>query len=760
MKRLLALVPLVVMATSLKAVDKVPEYDITDTFVTGPTMLLRAGKDGEIREVWSGMDAARKRHVPLFLETSIFGRVRTEGAGWLDLRSLRYHHAGTRPGYIHLLSDDGQVSIEVTSRKDAPQSPVFVRYSFARPVDFRLSAHFKYPEFTQAFQADDSNGSADFTTLWRGENPVLTTTEGPRLVLATEPLGRTLAVDKTGLEKEVDSAREVLLCVDATEKDMTAVKAQGYAASWVGLLGGTGGPGTVSPPGLVTLTTDNPKFDRMFAYSLDAINASQFASGDVMADVFFYRDSWLRDGTYTMIGLSLAGGFDSVDRYFAFWTSQRDFSVGGEREAQQPAIAITGIWYYSLLNPNAGAFLGSAWPYVKYYADYYVGRVEREGMLNLAEEWICFIPAPSTWPNAEVYSGLRTAAKIAAKLGHDGEARQWNAAADKLQARFLAQAYDKAKGRIIPMAGPAGKVFTDPEYPKAESRNGPLRDDRVDAGMLIIGRLGAFGPNQGILPVDDPRFASTQAEIVRDLENPDHSIYRFGPNPGSPHAPGGELDTWPIIMSWAAQDEWLLGRTDLAWRYLLSGIVNKAGYDADAMNDYLPEYWDKRGIPDKPMIVWSHGDFVTSTLLLLLGLNLEAPRADLGLAPSLPPGMSRARISGFRIRDWRLDVDLERDGGRVNVSVKASREAGGVLTIRLPFDKVVHVKAGGEARFIADPSRYYLAFGRSANAPERARIISRVLLGKEPARNPETMTAAELEDFIVSTETHFLPGSP
>ena len=394
---------------------------------------------------------------------------------------------------------------------------------------------------------------------------------------------------------------------------------------------------------------------------------------------------------------------------------------------------------------------------MKYYADYYVGRVAREGMLNLAEEWICFIPAPSTWPNAEVYSGLRAAAKIADRLGHGEEARQWNKSADRLQAQFSRQAYDAARGRIIPMAGPANKAFVDPEYPKAENRNGPLRDDRVDAGMMIIGRFAAFGRNQGIIAVDDPRFASTQAEVIRDLENPDHSIFRFGPNPKSPHAPKGELDTWPIIGSWAAQDEWLLGRTDLAWRYLLSGIVNKRGYDADAMLCYLPENWDRKGVPDKPMIVWSHGDFVTSTLLLFLGVDLEAPHADLGLAPSLPPGMDHARIGNFSFRDWRLDLDLSRRGAEVDVAVRAARAGGGELSIRLPFDKVVRVAAGAEARFTVDPTRYYLAFGRSANAPERARIISRVLLGKEPPSDPETMTPAELEAFIVATETGYVP---
>jgi hypothetical protein len=758
MKRLLTALPLILSAGALRGVDMVPEFEITDTYATGPTMLVRAGIDGQVKEIWSGMDKGRMRHVPLFLETSIYGQVRS-GDRWLDLRSLKYHHAGTRPGYIRLQSDDGLVSIEISSRKGAALSPMFVKYAFARPVDLRLVARFKHPEFTVGCRSDDVAGCEEFETAWRGENAVLTTTSGPRLVLATQPQGKTLSIDRGGATEQFDSAREVLLCIDATERSMDPKAPGSYAASWVNLLGGTSDSEEDLVPGRVTLETGDRKLDRMFEYSIDAVASGEFASGDVIADEFFYRDSWLRDGTYSMIGLSLAGDYGAVDRYFAFWGAQRDFSVGGEREAQQPAIAITGMWFHSLLSPEGTVFLGKVWPYVSYYADYYTRRIAREGMLNVAEEWICFIPAPSSWPNAEIYSGLRAAAKIAAKLGHPQEAGRWNDSADRLQRQFLIQAYDRDKGRIIPMAGAAGQSFADREYPKAESRNGPMRDDRVDAGMLIIGRMEAFGRGQGIVRVDDPGFASTQAQIRRDLENPDHSIFRFGPNPGSPHAPKGEPDTWPIIMSWAAQDEWLLGRTDLAWRYLLSGIVNKKGYDADASCYYLPENWDRRGIPDKPLITWSHGDFVTSALLLLLGVDLEPDGADLGLAPSLPPGVDHAHVGNFHFRDWRLDIALSRDSGLIAAVIRPAgpAAAGGTLLIRLPSGKVIGLAAGGETRFTVDPSQYYLAFGRSRNAADRATLISTILRGRPPGQDPRTMNPSELEAFICKLEEEYVP---
>jgi hypothetical protein len=758
MKPIVALV-LAGIALRLSAADNVPHYELTDTYASAPTMLCRVGIDGAIKEIWSGMDSTRMRHVPLFLESTIFARVNREGK-WLDLRTLHYRHEGDHPGMVRLVSDDSTVAIEVTSRRDAALSPIFVRYSFRDPVAVRLSARLKIAGFTRAYQAVDASGYAEYKTLWRGENAVLTSTDGPTLDLATLPAGQTIEIDSGGFLKDIPATKEVVLCIDATGSTLTHPRPGSFVGDWKAELGGYSEDRSSVLAKRVEVTTGDARLDHLFSDSLDAIQSHQFASGDMMADVFFYRDSWLRDGTYTAIGLALAGDHADVDRYFKFWTAQHDFSVGGEREAQQPAIGITGMWFYSHLDSGGEAFLERAWPYVSFYANYYAKRVSREGMLNLAEEWICFIPAPSTWPNSEVYSGLRASAKIARKLGHAAEAQSWDAAAEALKHRFSEIAFDQSKGRLIPMAGPVGASFTDPEYPKAESRNGPLRDDRVDSGMLILPRPEVFGRDQGIIAVDDPRFASTQAQVMRDLENPDHSIFRFGPNPSSPHAPQGELDTWPINTAWAAQDEWLLGRLDTAWRYILSGIVYKRGYDPVSSCDYLPEFWDRSFKPDKQMIVWSHGDFVTSVLLLLTGFDVEPPSGDLGLAPSLPPGTGHASIKRFRFRDWLLDIELSRSGDRIKVDVSDGGQAGGkTLQIRTPGGDLVALGGGKEVSFMVEPGRYPGLFGRSRNAPERARILSRTLLGLPLPKDHREMTQGEADQALHDILAGYVPAN-
>jgi len=167
-------------------------------------------------------------------------------------------------------------------------------------------------------------------------------------------------------------------------------------------------------------------------------------------------------------------------------------------------------------------------------------------------------------------------------------------------------------------------------------------------------------------------------------------------------------------------------------------------------------------VPDKPLIVWSHGDFVTSVVLLFLGFDLEPEGADLGLAPSLPPGMNHARIDRFRFRDWHLGIELARRDGRVEARVASTDapDASRTLAICLPAGVVVRLVAGGETRFTVDPRDYYAQFGRCRNGAERALITSRVLAGREPERDPAGMTPSEQERLMVDLETSYVPANP
>jgi hypothetical protein len=80
----------------------------------------------------------------------------------------------------------------------------------------------------------------------------------------------------------------------------------------------------------------------------------------------------------------------------------------------------------------------------------------------------------------------------------------------------------------------------------------------------------------------------------------------------------------------------------------------------------------------------------------------------------------------------------------------------GALLLRLPIGKVIEIKDGVNVGFTVDPSQYYLEFGRSRHALERAAVVSRVL-NQPPPKPLSAMTPTELEDFIVKAETNFVP---
>ncbi len=668
-------------ALNLSLRDK-PAYDNHDVVVSGATILARLANNGKVCELWSGMSDITRR-TPIFVEFSGRPKIQKNGA-WLDLTTLHYRDTDSRPGWLHLESEDGTVTCEISAKKTAPKSPVFLKYTFTEPVNFRFVAQWKNPELIQLKRTDDDAGLNDFVATWRcwrdPEFP-LDKIPGPALTLATWPAGKTVRCDEHQTIREISSTREVVVCFDAT--DSAPPKGKNYVEAWKSLLGGYKDSDAERNADRVQITTGDGILDRLFSDSIDAVESLQFANGVIEADPFNYRDAWVRDGGYSTLGLALIGNFKGADAFFDFWAAQPGFGwVGGEDEAQQGEIGVLALWYYSRLRPDGDSFLKKHWDYVEKVSNYMQKRVADEGMLDLADEWISSAPTKATWPNAEVYAGLIASAKIANKLGQVDQAQSWSEAATRLKEKFDATAYDATLLRFIP-------------YAPGKYRNGHegIVDTRADSGMFNLARLEIFGKGEGIVTATDPRFAATQVSIAKLLEKPTHLIGRFDALPGSPSFPEGQAaEAWPLGSSWAAQTEWLQGRTDAAWNHL-QALAQYRAKSAGGSN-YLPERWDAGGNPANPILVWSHGEFLTAMVLLTLGVDLEPADADLGLAPSLPPGSDHATVKNFRFQNWRLDFDLTRDGDHVLVRVKPHFQGDGKKTLRiaLPGQKYLSLK--------------------------------------------------------------------
>jgi len=672
-----------------------PRWDKQDMIVSSLTTLVSAQRNGRVREIWSGMDDI-KRRTPIFVEFSGAGQIEKNGS-WLDLTTLHYRDTGSRPGLIHLQSDDGSVTCEISARKTAPQSPIFIKYSFKEAVNFRYDIQLKQPEKVRLEHSDETNGVSEFAVTWGCWRFVRFQPDGsygPPLKVATCPSGKSIPGDAGHFIREISSAREIVVCLDATGRQMPG---QGnYVEAWKSLLGGYRDSDQERNADRLQITTGNQLIDALFSDSIDAVESLQFSNGVIEADPFNYRDAWVRDGGYTVMGLVLTGNFEEGDAFFDFWAAQPGFGwVGGEDEAQQGEIGVMALWYYSRLRPDGDALLKKHWDYVQKVSNYMQKCVEKEGMLDLADEWICSNPRKATWPNAEVYAGLIASAKIADRLGCSDQATGWRKVATRLKEQFEATAYDTTLQRFIPFA--PGKTKDGRES---------VVDTRVDSGMFNLARLETFGKGQGIVAAGDPRFISTQTAIGNVLENKEHLIGRFDALPGSSSFPKGQAkDIWPIGSSWAAQTAWLQGKPDLGWSYLNS----LAGKRALCLQNssYLPEFWQNDGRPNIPILAWSHGEYLTAMVLLTLGVNLEPANADLGLAPSLPPGSNHATVKNFRFRDWRLDFDLTREDNhvRVNVTPHFQGAAKKTLLIELPGQKQLSLKSDVEQTFLVTPKK-------------------------------------------------------
>jgi hypothetical protein len=334
----------------------------------------------------------------------------------------------------------------------------------------------------------------------------------------------------------------------------------------------------------------------MYERALLSIKTHFFNTGAMFAGADgWYKNMWVRDSTYTMIGMDLAGFHDEAKRSHLFWASGRRAPWGtGASEWQEGAILLMGAWVHYALTSDR-EFLDRLWPYVERWSSFYVRQVDRyRGMIPLVEEWICCVTGRVAWPNAEVHGGLIAAAKIAETLNKSGHALACRARARTLRESILRDAFDSKLQRYVPFSGAPS-------------------DTRVDSGMLKLSQLAVYDPDFAPVPPGHLSIESTIWWIKRHLEQSDHLISRFEGNPRGLGYPQGEWGVWTLNTAWLSEYYALLGETDLALQYL-KAIVGKRGFDYEAEFWRLPEQWAINGdvIRTTHDMSWSYGEFIVA----------------------------------------------------------------------------------------------------------------------------------------------------
>lgn len=241
-------------------------------------------------------------------------------------------------------------------------------------------------------------------------------------------------------------------------------------------------------------------------------------------DNWDYRFCWLRDGCFTALALDLAGLHREARDFYRFvlgllgpdgewrsplWTVDGRVpgevevddlaGPGGERPVRLGNAAavqlqldsaghvLHGLWLHGELTGDP-AFLRECWPAVRRAAGWVV-RHWREPEHGLWE-----IRAYLThWLHGKVmcWVALDRAARLAARVGADEDARRYAAEADAVARYALERGWDPERRAFVHSC--------DPDSPRGR---------HLDVAVLAVGEYG-------LLPPDDPRLEATVAALDR-----------------------------------------------------------------------------------------------------------------------------------------------------------------------------------------------------------------------------------------------------
>jgi GH15 family glucan-1,4-alpha-glucosidase len=345
-----------------------------------------------------------------------------------------------------------------------------------------------------------------------------------------------------------------------------------------------------------------------------------------------YRYCWLRDATFTLYALLLAGDKTAAHSFWG-WVErtcaadaperlQIMYGVRGERHLPERELDhLAGYIDSRPVRVGNGAFdqrqldvygelLDAFWFYhCRTTPPDATPRVRADvwGLMRATADYICEIwrePDQGLWeiraaPAHHVYSkvmcwvGLDRAVRFAAWTGQKGDLDRWRTERDAIRADVLANGYNERVGAFTMAYG----------------------TDALDASALRI-------PLVGFLPADDPRMRSTIDKVMDDLES-GGLVLRYRATDGLPGSEGA----FSICTFWLVDCLTALGRLD----------------DAQALFERMLGYASDLGLfaeqvdPATGAALGNYPQAFTHLALIDAGVDLTAALARRG---PLPGGMS------------------------------------------------------------------------------------------------------------------------
>jgi GH15 family glucan-1,4-alpha-glucosidase len=338
-----------------------------------------------------------------------------------------------------------------------------------------------------------------------------------------------------------------------------------------------------------------------------------------------YRICWLRDSTFTLYALSIAGYWEEAKA----WRQWLLRAIAGEPAKMQIMYGLRGErrltefevpWLPGYEN-SAPVRIGNAAHqqfqldvYGEVMDSFYVGRkqkldlepeaeaVENALMEFLATAWkepdegIWEVRGPRrhfTHSKMMAWVAADRAVKLSEKFGTAGPVEQWKKLRDEIRADVLARGYNQERKAFVQFYG----------------------SDLLDASLLLM-------PLIGFLPATDSRVMSTVAAIERDLIS-DGLVNRYQTRPDVDGLPPGE-GAFLACTFWYADNLALMGRYDEARKVFerLLSLCNDVGLLAEEYDTAA-----KRQVGNFPQ-AFSHVSLINTAHNLTLSKGPAKARAN------------------------------------------------------------------------------------------------------------------------------------
>jgi hypothetical protein len=434
------------------------------------------------------------------------------------------------------------------------------------------------------------------------------------------------------------------------------------------------------------LTSETPdrEFDRALRWAEISIEQGKVRLGEETGLVAGYYESgdsarpgyaWFfgRDSLWTQFAANSYGDFDLTRRSMEFLIRRQRADGKIMHEFSQAAGLVdwksTPYFYASADSTplfvmamedyvnNSGdldflkrhwAAVKRAWEFTRAHDSDGDGIYENTEGTGWVESW------PPGMPHQEIYlaaldqQSAEAMSRLADRIGEPALAASSHTKADELRSKIDREYYD-SDGRFYAFSrNPDGTLDrTATIYPAVAWWSGRLTLPRADA---MLGRWAS-------------------SEFSTDWGTRDISERTSFYDPISYH----QGSVWPLFTGWVALAEYRAGRPLAGYQHLMQNTGLTWSQDLGAVTELLSgEFFQPLGRSSSHQ-VWSSAMVLTPALRGLFGLDSDAPRRTLRVAPHLPAAWDTARLHNVPLGDSRFDVEFFRQSDRLVIRARSDR---------------------------------------------------------------------------------------